>query len=234
MRSNVISKLCLVVLLMVVGASSSVMAHSQMVPQVTAMKTKEVPVIDGILDDQVWLDAAIYGSKIGGFVTHTGSGLAIHDTIAYMAYDDENFYIAIVAFKKDMENLTTRSKIRDDAVHKDDSVEVFWDTNHDHLTFYHIINNSIGTQAELFGRDWSWNPEWQVGVQVFSDRWISEIAIPFAEMELEGAPEIGEVWGFNVNRNDISTAQHTGWATTYGSFLTPQLFGHLTFGGYLE
>ena len=208
--------------------------YRALVPEVVAMKTTQEPIIDGNLDDQVWLDAAIYGSKLGGFVNHTGTALAKQDTIAYVAYDDENFYVAIVAFKSDMNRLVANARVHDTDVHKDDSVEVFWDTTHEHTSFHHIINNVIGTKSDVIVRDWSWSPEWEVATQVLDDRWISEIAIPFAEMGLTGAPRMGEVWGFNVNRNDISTGQHTGWATTYGSFLSPAFFGHLIFGGFLR
>lgn len=205
-----------------------------LVPEIIALKTTKAPTIDGNLDDQVWLDAAIYGSKLGGFVNHTGKALAIEETVAYVAYDDENFYIAIVAFKSDMDALVANQRTHDTDVHKDDSVEVFWDTTHSHSSFHHIINNALGTKSDVIVRDWSWNPEWQLATKVLEDRWISEIAIPFSELGFESAPEMGTVWGFNVNRNDMSSGQHTGWATTYGSFLSPQHFGHLIFGGYID
>lgn len=208
--------------------------YQALVPEIVAMKTTVAPIIDGNLDEDIWIDAAIYGSKLGGFVNHTGTALAKEETVAYVTYDEENFYIAIVAFKSDMDKLVANAKTHDTDVHKDDSVEVFWDTSHEHQSFHHIINNSIGTKSDVIVRDWSWNPNWQVATKVLDDRWISEISIPFAELGFETAPKMGEVWGFNVNRNDISSNQHTGWATTYGSFLSPQHFGHLIFGGYVR
>lgn len=208
--------------------------YRSLLPHVVALKAKTPPIIDGKLDDEVWLETAIYGSETSGFTNHAGTALAKQETLAYLAYDEDNIYLAIVAFKSDMEKLQSEARTHDTDVDQDDSVELFFDSTYGDGPVHHLTTNSLGTKSDAIVRDFSWNPNWAVATQKLSDRWISEIAIPFAELGLEKSPIQGEVWGFNIHRNDISSQERSSWSPTYSLAIIPELFGNLIFGSSIK
>jgi hypothetical protein len=115
-------------------------------------------------------------------------------------------------------------------VWEDDCIEVFMDTKHDHEKYFHVISNIAGVRFDAIGR-WpplNWDGDWQVAIAKYKDRWIVEIAIPFSCMNIK-TPMPGEVWGFNLNREERRLTEMSGWSPTWYIFHEPKHFGHLIF-----
>ena len=80
-----------------------------------------------------------------------------------------------------------------------------------------------------YGEGRSWNADAEIAATVGDTFWVSEVAIPVAE--LKGAAFApGDVWGFNVARVRIGRAsEYAQWVPTYGYAERPDRFGYVVF-----
>lgn len=192
------------------------------------------PAIDGRLDDSCWKRA----DRVTSFSLYNGKGLSTQQTIAYVARDDNALYIAFRCYEEKMADILTECKDDDTPVWLDDSIEIFIDTNHDHLTYSHFMVNSLGVKSaarkikDKWGdavKDDDWKPQWQTAAQKSEKEWSVEVAIPFSELEV---PAKDTIWGINLNRGRKPEPIETScFCCTFGWFHTPTAFGHLTFQG---
>jgi hypothetical protein len=184
--------------------------------------------IDGRLDDDCWRRADV----ASGFVLLEGRGRATQHTECMTAYDAENLYVAFTCHESNPRFIRAHCTTRDGVVWRDDCVEVFLDTRHDHRTYFHLIVNQLGTQFDEIGpvypRPESWDGAWRVATQEFEGGWNVEMAIPFRALGLPTPPP-GTLWGFNVNRQEYRLLERSSWAATVHSFHEPAHFGHLLF-----
>lgn len=196
------------------------------VPEWFCRKTYNPPIIDGVLDDRCWREA----HGVTGFSLLGGEGPATQQTYAFALHDHSYLYVAFVCLESQMDSVVAKVSKRDGAVWTDDCVEVFMDTNHDHSTYCHIIASVAEIRYDEMGRlqPWTWDCDWSVSTVRYSDRWTAEIAIPFWCMHME-TPKPGDIWGFNVNREECRLGELSGWAPTWSLFHEPQYFGHLIF-----
>lgn len=222
--------------LMVVGlvallagiAAVSALAHDPsmgIAPTVVAYKASTAPVIDGKLDDAAWLEAALAGAKVSGFVTHTGDAIATDQTIVFVTWDDNNLYVAFKNYRTDMNLLVANMTQPMSAVYMEDDNEVFIDPFHDHATFIQFAWNALGTKWSGIGDVESW----QVATSRDNTAWYAEVAIPWSLVGV--APAEGLTIGFNVCSHVIWNDQWTTWSPTFGTFLNPRRFGHLQLAG---
>ncbi len=205
--------------------SSCSLADSR-VPELFCRRIYDPPELDGVLDDPCWQEA----HGVTGFSLLGGKGIALKQTNAFVAHDDSFLYVGFICNEPQMDQLRSTTRERDGVVWQDDCVEIFFDCDHDHLTYYHIIASVAETQYDEIGRlePWSWNCDWKVSVATYQSRWTVEIAVPFACMGLK-TPRPAEIWGFNLNREEWCLMERSGWAPTRDSFHEPSRFGHLIF-----
>ncbi len=185
-------------------------------------------VIDGELDEACWRRADVATD----FKLLERGGSATQRTECRVTYDAQNLYVAFVCLDARPREILARHLRDDGPVWRDDCVEVFLDTQHDHKNYFHLISNALGTRFEEKGPAWpnppSWNADWKVATRVSDHGWQVEMAIPFGSMGL-GMPEPGTVWGFNANRQEYRLRERSSWAETLRSFHEPRHFGHLLF-----
>ncbi|MGD9496210.1 MAG: carbohydrate-binding family 9-like protein, partial [Armatimonadota bacterium] len=197
------------------------------VPVATAGLTDAPPVVDGALDDACWAaDAAV----LEGFVELDFSALAPVQTTAYVCCDDERLYVAARCIEPNPGAIVAFMTEHDDAVWRDDCIEVFIDTSRDRQSYVHIIANSRGTiYDDATPGDSTWESGADAAAQVGEGEWTVELAIPLAA--LGGAPQTGDVWGFNIGRERQAGGANelSAWSPTYGKFLEPGRFGDLRF-----
>ncbi len=199
--------------------------YEMTIPQITAP-----PRIDGNLDDAIWRVAAPveWGNiNTGGEVNRN------QFSRSWAVYDDGFVYVAFENLEPDTANLTTDQKDRDIDVWKDDAAELFIEPNNVGAEpYFQIVINAdnVTYDDENGGAKRVWDPHLESATQVYNDRWVLEVKIPFEDLGVDKTP-IGDIWGWNFNRHIVTNASiWTGWATTGPSFHTPERFGDLTFG----
>ncbi len=214
----------LMLLFLAVPASAAPMAP---VPIATAGLTDAPPAIDGALDDACW---AADAAALEGFVTLDFSGPAPVPTTAWVCRDAERLYLAARCVEPNTGAIVANAVEHDDAVWRDDCVEFFIDTNRDRQSYAHIIANTRGTTYDdITPGDSTWESGAEAAATVGDGEWSVELAIPLAS--LGGAPQPGDVWGFNVGRERQAGGANelSAWSPTYGKFLEPGRFGDLRF-----
>ncbi|MCX6569077.1 MAG: carbohydrate binding family 9 domain-containing protein, partial [Candidatus Aminicenantes bacterium] len=108
-------------------------------------KTATPPVIDGILDDAAWATAL----KYDGFKTFKpdyGKD-ASQKTVAYIAYDAENFYFAFRCYDSEPSKVKAAVSKRDN-VFQDDIVFINLDTFNDNQSAFVFMLNPLGIQGD--------------------------------------------------------------------------------------
>ncbi|HUR98097.1 MAG TPA: sugar-binding protein, partial [Pyrinomonadaceae bacterium] len=157
------------------------------------------PVIDGVLNDEVWKSAAVFGDFLQ---TSPGDNVApTHPTEFMMAYDSKNLYMA---YKIKQDPSTVRATVaRRDNIFNDDYVLVYIDTFNDQRQAYVIFFNPLGIQAdgtytEGRGEDYSVDLVMESKGVLTEDGFTIEAAIPFKSLRYEAGKD--KKWGLNIFR----------------------------------
>lgn len=124
---------------------------------------------------------------------------------------------------------------------QDDCLEVFLDLGHTHnpvtRPWVHIIASASGGLADAAGGDpWYDKTGGDARFTIIglasvvtrtTDGWRCTLTIPWKG--LGATPHPGDVWGFNLNRENHPEEEYTGWAPTHGGFGSYHEWGHLVF-----
>ncbi|GHV22051.1 hypothetical protein AGMMS49959_12190 [Planctomycetales bacterium] len=154
--------------------------------------------IDGVASEPDWEQATV----LRDFIT-LGGGAPNRPFAVKMLTDAAGIYLFAQAATGG--SPATAAKFHDDAVHRDDSVEFFFDPTGEGRDFYQFAVNSAGVtldRSSQFGL--AWNPQWQVKTHPQDDGYAVEAFIPFAAFGLTQAPAARARWGFDVFHNDFT------------------------------
>jgi len=196
---------------------------------------KTAPVIDGRLDDAAWKRAG----RTEPFVSLTMDKAEV-DTVAFVARDDKNLYLAFECMEPNVDKLVAQHNDPDKIdLCLDDDVEVFIDVGRTREKYYHFMinpNANVCDRSVGMGLDNAGVP-WNAGATVKTwrgkDRWTVEAAIPLAALKAEAKD--GQVWGLNLCRGRRAgiqgRAQNTCWSPTFGGFNNADEFGMLVMTG---
>lgn len=137
--------------------------------------------IDGVLEDEEWADSLIL-KDFYEFVPGENTKPPV-DTIAYLSYDEENFYIAFKCFDPEPQKIRARYADRDNTG-ADDLVGIFLDTFNDQRNAQEFIVNPLGAQIDCLRKepeeeDCSWDGIWYSKGRITKDGYEVEISIPF-------------------------------------------------------
>ncbi|MDD2710182.1 MAG: sugar-binding protein [Verrucomicrobiae bacterium] len=199
--------------------------------------TATPPKIDGLLDDACWNES----TRLMPFTVAGSAELAKEPTEGYVAYDQENLYVALECYESKLNPISNSlhefkalAKERDGKVFADDCVEIFIDPRRANAAakgYFHIAANSLATICDAEGCNRAWNATISAKASVNERSWMIEFAIPFKSFGL-AAPKEGEAWGFNLCREEKPLKENSSWAKVEGGFHQPHNFGQLVFGGH--
>ena len=108
-------------------------------------KTLDPPIIDGIIEDGEWVEAAIVDTF---YQTSPGDNTGPSErTAGYLLYDDENIYVAMKCFMEDPEKIRLFHCIRD-KIYYTDRIFLYIDTFFSNAKAYYFGSNGFGEQAD--------------------------------------------------------------------------------------
>lgn len=195
-------------------------------------ETKTPPRIDGILDDAAWKNAA----KITDFTLSDGRNMATEQTIGYLTWDNNNLYIAAEMLESQIPFIRKVHTVRNDSVWMDDCVEIFLDPGFTQKEHLHFVVNALGTQQDNLSvrldrvtAVGEAGLDWKAAASIGGDRWFAEVAIPWRLLDTV-KPAEGEIWGFNLNREQHPKREVSHWNFVGGQFHQPDKFGLISFG----
>lgn len=172
-----------------------------------AKRVNHSPIIDGILDDEVWKHAV----TITNFTQYDPfiGGKATFQTEVYVLYSDEAIYIGAKMYDTNPELILKQLGDRDDELNADHITFQFDPFNNNQDAYYFRVTAS-NVQSDWRRRDASFNAVWQSRTAILDDGWSVEIKIPFSALRI---PNIdNHEWAFQVTRNLRRTRELTKWA----------------------
>lgn len=180
---------------------------------IRAGRTSTAIIIDGILNAIEWAGADS-ASQFIQLEPDKGSACT-ENTLVYIAYDDNNLYVAFKCYDRRPENRVSNIQIRDNLEKSDDAVILILDAFLDKRSGYVFIVNPLATQTDLRiaddGRsiDSNWDARWQAATKIYPWGWVAEMAIPFSDINYD--PDIRE-WGINFGRIIRHNSETAYWS----------------------
>ena len=186
-------------------------------------RTESEPVLDGVLDEEAWLTAAV----INDFVQQEPSEgePATEQTIVRLMYSARSLYIGVEAYTTKGGTVIATEMRRDSPrILDEDNIQFIFDTFHDSRSGYMFVTNPLGAKLEQqiseegeggrrgissnINRDW--DGVWDVSSRQTDDGWVSEISIPLVTLRFPAAET--QRWGFNMMRNIRRKNEQVFWA----------------------
>ncbi|HBG27795.1 MAG TPA: hypothetical protein DDX75_11955 [Phycisphaerales bacterium] len=173
-------------------------------------KTSLKPVIDGNLTDAVWEDSKkleLYNSSVGKL---------INKTEAFVAYDNQNLYLAFKCYESQMDKISktwNHVEERDNGIWADDCVELFIDplASKTESVYQFIINSSAVIFDSRHG-EVNWDSDIEVSTMYYDKYWTVELSIPLLNFGF--VPEGGEMWRMNFGRDEKPAKERSGLSAT--------------------
>lgn len=185
-------------------------------------ETEDNIIVDGVLDEPVWLSADVAGNFHR--ILPTDTGYAIGQTEVKMTYTESTLFLGIVCYDPAPGKRPVESLRRDFSFMKNDNFIVFIDTYNDQTNGFAFGISPAGAQwdgvqANGGTVNLDWDIKWRSAVKGYDDRWVAEFAIPFRSMRYHGG---AAEWGINFGRQDLKTSEKSSWAPV------PRQFAHAT------
>ena len=183
-------------------------------PAIRIKRTETGPVVDGVLSDPAWRDAA----RIEGFVQReprTGEP-ASERTVVLITYDEENLYFGFHCYDSSPGSITAKEMARDADLSQDDRVQIILDTFLDRRTGYwfqigprgSIGDALISDNGAVFNKDW--DTLWEGRAVIHDEGWDAEVAIPFQSLSF---PQGSDTWGLKLIRHIKRLEESDYWPT---------------------
>jgi len=191
--------------------------------QIAAARASRPPVVDGVLDEPVWRDAAMFDNftqqePIDG-------APATERTEVRVLYDNAHLYIGVRAFDSNADAIIATEMRRDSPqMLEEDNFQIILDTFRDSRSGYMFVTNPLGAKLEQqvfeegsgnlrgaaanVNRDW--NGVWDAAARRTPQGWDAEIVIPMVTVR---SPEVDvQTWGVNFMRNIRRKNEQVYWA----------------------
>jgi len=194
---------------------------------IEAVRITSAPVIDGVLDDDVWALAkpiTDFHQTRPGDQTPTSE-----DTEVRILYTEDAIYIAARMDDSEPDLIATPTLRHGQGLGPDDRLVIILDPFNTRRTGYRFETNLNGvrhdalyTSVSDFNADWS--TIWDVKTSLYENGWIAEIEIPFKSLPMD--PNTEE-WGFNFGRGIRRRNEEMAWVSFNRGF-NPSIAGTLT------
>jgi hypothetical protein len=193
----------------------------------SALRTEDLPKMDGFLDDPCWSKAPVGGDFIMDSPT-PGVPLS-QSTEVRVLYHDDALYIGIMCFDTSPDSILRELCGRDKTCNTDYAGVVFscYRDGMNGFAFYTTPNGEqYDARIDNNGDDPSWNAVWYSKARIVENGWSLEMKIPFAAIRFPDVTE--QSWNINFER-DIRRTRHHG----YWRGVDPMVAGTLTQMGTL-
>ncbi|WNH11722.1 DUF5916 domain-containing protein [Thalassobellus suaedae] len=165
-------------------------------------KTNKAPKIDGVLDDDIWLN-----SEEAKDFTQFSPEMGVKDsteikTIVKITYDNDAIYFG--AYLHDKPSKIMRQYTMRDNFGQSDFFRIILNPNNDAQNDTEFFVFSSGTQADAISNptsneDFGWNAVWESKVKMVKDGWIVEVKIPYSALRFSNKDV--QTWGLQFHRH---------------------------------
>ncbi len=182
---------------------------------IIAVRAEKSPVIDGLLDDDVWQIA----DPVSGFSQYEphNDREASQSTYVWFVYDDEAIYIGARLNDDEADKISTEYGARDSG--DDINADLFWvDINpfDDGINGFRFMVSASGVQTDInisgaggSGRDENWDAVWVSAVEINQEGWTVEMKIPYSALRFPRGDN--QQWGINFWREIRRVREESSW-----------------------
>ncbi len=175
-------------------------------------KLSDTPVIDGVLSEPVWQNAAT------AFLGPDGDAPTTDSVAISFAYDENNLYWAVYCYESEVDSMRAELTERDDGVYAEDCFGVMLARDIKTGVGYQFYINPLGTLYDQkftlasdghWGSDNTFNAECEIATKQGEDYWTIEVRLPLDQLELKA--NSGERWRVNFRRKQARLSSWAGW-----------------------
>ena len=190
-------------------------------------RTNAPPVLDGVLDDAAWSQAAMIDDMHQ--YDPVDHGEPSERTSIYLTYDDDNLYVAAFMWDSEPDQIRAREMVQDRDLRFDDAIAIYLDSFNNKRTAYHFQVNPNGSRDDAVFEtptemNTDWNGVWHAEARINEEGWVAEFSIPFKSLNFN--PNNSE-WGFNIERNIARKQEEIAWVS-YNREVNPGTSGLIT------
>jgi len=191
-------------------------AFSQARKNAVAKRVSTAPIIDGVLNDNVWATAEINTDFYMLRPSNVGPARSSHPTTVKIIYDDEAVYFAASMLDPDPENIASEISQRDEFYEKKtDFFGINLNPYDDDINFLSFFVTSAGTIADMKTvRDYdegssNFDAVFEAKVSKDDNGWYAEFKIPYSALRFP-KKEI-QTWGLNFSRRIFNLNEIYSW-----------------------
>ena len=171
------------------------------------------PVIDGVLDEEIWANAAMVTDL------HQMDPIEYSDPSErsefYVAYDRDALYVGARMWDSQPDRIAANILRQGASISNDDLLLVILDPYNNGREGYQFQLNPNGVRYEgLFlgasQMQWNWDGIWQAAATQDGEGWLAEMAIPFKTLSFDAE---NDIWGINFGRRSQSKNERMAWVS---------------------
>jgi len=202
----------IVVLCLATAAADAEVAESPR-KSVHAVRVDAPPVLDGVLDDSAWQEAAFVEDF--HIVVSNEFGTPGERSRVYVAFDADNLYFAARFWDSKPDTIVAKVLSKRDASFGEDGFSVTLDPYDQARAGYMFDVNPNGMRSEAIYTDtdrqnWDWEGIWNAAAQIDGEGWTAEVAIPLKTLSFDPAHD---AWGANFTRWHGADNEQFGWVS---------------------
>ena len=218
---QIYSLVCFFVYLLALAPFMVIAAVDNRAYQAKAHRTFSSIEIDGDFNESDWQKAKPVG-QFSQVEPDAGEPMTLPTEVRIL-YDEENLYFGFTCFDSNVSRIVANDMRRDAReLHENDYVFLILDTYNDKRSGVAFRVNALGAvqdtaitnSGDSFNRDWDAVVDCQS--QIHSDRWTSEISIPFGQLRFKESEQM--TWGLNLSRGIRRTNEEGTWAPVPSSY----------------
>ena len=200
---------------------------------VQIVRTDTAPIIDGRLDEAVWLRAALVDDL------HAMSPVEYAEpseqTRVYLLYTEDALYVGARLSDSEPDAINAKILRQGESVFGDDFFAIVLDPFHDRRSGFRFEVNANGIRSDLLYQNTNqqlrdWDGIWEVAATQDEQGWTAEMSIPFKTLSFDPS---NEVWGVNFMRFIPRRNEFIGWVSRNRT-MNPSITGTVTGFNNLE
>lgn len=192
-----------------------------------AVRVSTPPVIDGVIDDEVWQQA----QQITDFHQNRPGDHAepSEPTELYVVYTSEALYVAARMYDSEPELISAPTIRHGQGLPFDDRLVIILDPFNQGRAGYRFETNLNGVRHDALYTtptqfSLNWNTIWETATSVDGNSWVAEVEIPFKSLPFD--PNL-DTWGFNFGRGIRRKNEEMAWVSLDRQY-NPTIMGEMT------
>ena len=177
------------------------------------LRTGTPPTLDGRLDDAAWSGATT--TQDMHQYEPVDHGEPSEPTTVYLAYDDENLYVAARMWDSEPDRIVALQMVQNRNLRWDDSLAIYLDPFNNKRTGYRFQVNPNGSRDDAVFEtptnvNADWDGIWHAEARIDEAGWVAEFAIPFKTLNFD--PDNPD-WGFSIERSIARKQEEIAWVS---------------------